>query len=72
LRTMNAKTRLRMITEIETTAKNAAATLGCDVSMELRPGYPPISKSVLHLACLTRFFPKGLTQSNDGKPQLYK
>ena len=41
LRTMNAETRLRMIAEIETTAKNAAATLGCDVSMELRPGYPP-------------------------------
>ena len=41
LRTMNAKTRLRMIAEIETTAKNASATLGCDVSMELRPGYPP-------------------------------
>ena len=41
LRTMNAETRLRMIAEIETTAKNAAATLGCNVAMELRPGYPP-------------------------------
>jgi hippurate hydrolase len=38
---MNAETRLRMIAEIETTAKNATAALGCDVSMELRPGYPP-------------------------------
>ena len=38
---MNAETRLRMIAEIETKAKTAAATLGCDVSMELRPGYPP-------------------------------
>jgi amidohydrolase len=41
LRTMNAETRLRMIAKIETTAKNAAATMGCNVSMELRPGYPP-------------------------------
>jgi hippurate hydrolase len=41
LRTMNAETRLRMIAEIETTTKNAAAALGCNVSMELRPGYPP-------------------------------
>ena len=41
VRTMNAQTRERLIREIETVAQNAAATLGCDVSMELRPGYPP-------------------------------
>lgn len=41
LRTMKAQTRERLIREIETVAQNAAATLGCDVSMELRPGYPP-------------------------------
>jgi amidohydrolase len=41
LRTMKAKTRKKMIAEIEAVARNAAATLGCGVSMELRPGYPP-------------------------------
>lgn len=41
LRTMNAQTRTHMIAEIEKLANNAAATLGCTVSMELRPGYPP-------------------------------
>ncbi|MDC1382225.1 M20 family metallopeptidase [Candidatus Puniceispirillum sp.] len=41
VRTMKAQTRERLIREIETVAQNAAATLGCDVSMELRPGYPP-------------------------------
>ena len=41
LRTMKAQTRERLIREIETVAQNAAATLGCDISMELRPGYPP-------------------------------
>ena len=41
LRTMEADTRLRMIRDIEAVAQNAAATVGCNVSMELRPGYPP-------------------------------
>jgi hippurate hydrolase len=41
VRTMKAQTRERLIREIEAVAKNAAATLGCDVSMELRRGYPP-------------------------------
>ena len=41
VRTMKAQTRERPIREIKTVAQNAAATLGCDVSMELRPGYPP-------------------------------
>jgi amidohydrolase len=41
LRTMKAETRKKMIAEIEAVARNAAATLGCGVSMELRPGYPP-------------------------------
>ncbi|MEK9849054.1 MAG: M20 aminoacylase family protein [Candidatus Puniceispirillum sp.] len=41
LRTMKAATREMMIAEIETVARHAAATVGCEVSMELRPGYPP-------------------------------
>ena len=41
LRTMDADTRLRMIRDIEAVAQNAVATTGCNVSMELRPGYPP-------------------------------
>ncbi|MEL0099606.1 MAG: M20 aminoacylase family protein [Opitutae bacterium] len=41
LRTMKAATRKMMIAEIETVARHAAATVGCEVSMELRPGYPP-------------------------------
>ena len=41
LRTMQPKTRKLMIEEIENVARSAAKTLGCKVSMELRPGYPP-------------------------------
>jgi len=41
LRTMKTATRERMIADIENVARHAVATLGCDISMELRPGYPP-------------------------------
>jgi hippurate hydrolase len=41
LRTMKSTTRQEFLEEIEAVAKAAASTTGCDVSMELRPGYPP-------------------------------
>jgi hippurate hydrolase len=41
LRTMKSETREQMLSEIENVASQAAATAGCTVSMELRPGYPP-------------------------------
>jgi len=41
LRTMNAKTREDFLHQIETVAKTAAKVTGCEVTMEIRPGYPP-------------------------------
>lgn len=41
LRTMKAATRAAFLEQIESVAKTAAAVTGCDVSMEIRPGYPP-------------------------------
>lgn len=41
LRTMKSEIRDQMLAEIEQVASQAASTLGCTVSMELRPGYPP-------------------------------
>ena len=41
LRTMKAATREAFLEQIETIAKSAAKVTGCEVSMELRPGYPP-------------------------------
>ena len=41
LRTMKSTTRQAFLEEIEAVAKAAASTTGCDVSMEIRPGYPP-------------------------------
>jgi len=41
LRTMKAQTREAFLEQIETVAKSAAKVTGCEVSMELRPGYPP-------------------------------
>ena len=41
LRTMKADTRQEMLEKIENVAKTTARVTGCDVSMELRPGYPP-------------------------------
>ena len=41
LRTMKAETRKDFLQKIETVAKTAAQVTGCDVSMEVRPGYPP-------------------------------
>ena len=41
LRTMKSTIRQEFLEEIESVAKAAASTTGCDVSMELRPGYPP-------------------------------
>jgi amidohydrolase len=41
LRTMDAETRQFMIEQIEQVVRHAAATVGCNVTMELRPGYPP-------------------------------
>ncbi len=41
LRTMKATTRQAFLEKIESVAKAAASTAGCDVSMEIRPGYPP-------------------------------
>ena len=41
LRTMKATTRQAFLEKIESVAKAAASTAGCEVSMEIRPGYPP-------------------------------
>jgi len=41
LRTMKSTTRKEFLEKIESVAKAAASTTGCDVSMEIRPGYPP-------------------------------
>ena len=41
LRTMKAKTREDFLHQIETVAQAAAKVTGCEVSMEIRPGYPP-------------------------------
>ena len=41
LRSMKADTREAFLEQIETIAKSAAKVTGCEVSMELRPGYPP-------------------------------
>lgn len=41
LRTMKAETRKDFLKKIETVAKTAAQVTGCDVSIEVRPGYPP-------------------------------
>lgn len=41
LRTMKAETRRGFLHQIETVAKTAARVMGCEVSMEVRPGYPP-------------------------------
>lgn len=41
LRTMKASTREYFLQQIEIVAKTAAKVTGCDVSMEIRPGYPP-------------------------------
>ncbi|MEL0133594.1 MAG: amidohydrolase, partial [Rhodobiaceae bacterium] len=41
LRTMKSTTRQEFLEKIESVAKAAASTTGCDVSMEIRPGYPP-------------------------------
>ena len=41
LRTMKASTRECFLQQIEIVAKTAAKVTGCDVSMEIRPGYPP-------------------------------
>ena len=41
LRTIKSTTRQAFLEEIEAIAKAAASTTGCDVSMEIRPGYPP-------------------------------
>ena len=41
LRTMKASTRKYFLQQIEIVAKTAAKVTGCDVSMEIRPGYPP-------------------------------
>lgn len=41
LRTMKAATRDAFLEQIETVANSAAKITGCEVSMELRPGYPP-------------------------------
>ena len=41
LRTMKSTTRQEFLEKIESVAKAAASTAGCDVSMEIRPGYPP-------------------------------
>ena len=40
LRTMKAATRDAFLEQIETVANSAAKITGCEVSMELRPGYP--------------------------------
>ena len=41
LRTMKAETREAFLKQIEAVAKTAAKVTGCEVSMEIRPGYPP-------------------------------
>ena len=41
LRTMKASTREYFLQQIEIVAKTAAKVTGCEVSMEIRPGYPP-------------------------------
>ena len=41
LRTMKAETREAVLKQIEAVAKTAAKVTGCEVSMEIRPGYPP-------------------------------
>jgi len=41
LRTMKEETRENFLKEIETVAMAAAKVTGCEVSMEIRPGYPP-------------------------------
>ena len=41
LRTMKASTREDFLQRIETVAKMAAKVTGCEVSMEIRQGYPP-------------------------------
>lgn len=41
LRTMKSDTRQKLLEQIEAVAKVAAKVTGCNVEMELRPGYPP-------------------------------
>jgi len=41
LRTMLPETRDEFLQQIESVAKTAAKVTGCEVSMEVRPGYPP-------------------------------
>ena len=41
LRTMKPETRQQLLEQIEAVAKTAAKVTGCNVEMELRPGYPP-------------------------------
>lgn len=41
LRTMKAETREAFLKQIEAVAKTAAKVTGCEVNMEIRPGYPP-------------------------------
>ena len=41
LRTMKKTTRKDFLQQIETVAQTAARVTGCEVSMEVRPGYPP-------------------------------
>ena len=41
LRTMKAETREAFLNQIEAVAKTAAKVTGCEVNMEIRPGYPP-------------------------------
>ena len=41
LRAMKSDTRQQLLEQIETVAKTAAKVTGCNVEMELRPGYPP-------------------------------
>ncbi len=41
LRTMKKTTRKDFLQRIETVAQTAACVTGCEVSMEVRPGYPP-------------------------------
>ena len=41
LRTMKLDTRQQLLEQIEEVAKTAAKVTGCNVEMELRPGYPP-------------------------------
>ena len=38
---MKAETRKDFLQKIEAVAKTAAQVTGCDVNMEVRPGYPP-------------------------------